>query len=37
MLTLKAGCIGKYGKNWLLNLGTSSKDTVANAANLASV
>ena len=30
-------CMGKYGKNWLLNPGTGSKDTVANVANLASV
>ena len=25
VLTSKAGCIGKYGKNWLLNPGTSSQ------------
>ena len=24
-MTLKAGCIGKYGKNWVLNPGTSSQ------------
>ena len=25
LLTLKASCIGNYGKNWLLNPGTSSQ------------